>query len=78
MKVLKLAAVAAASVVTITAFAAEPAAPLTRNQVKAELEALHSVGYSPQDWVHYPDNIQAAERKIKSQQNPSEPRTQQR
>lgn len=75
MKVLKFAAALAATVVTFSAFAAEPAKPLTRSDVKAELEALHRVGYSPQDWVHYPDNIQAAERKIKSQQNQSNPRS---
>ncbi|BBU32511.1 hypothetical protein BTHE68_62450 (plasmid) [Burkholderia sp. THE68] len=75
MKVLKLAAALTATVVTFATFAAEPAKPLTRSEVKAELEALHRVGYSPQDWVHYPDNIQAAERKIKSQQNQGNPRS---
>jgi hypothetical protein len=76
MNVLKLVAVGlAASVVTITGFAAEASAPLTRAQVRAELEALHRVGYSPQEWVHYPDNIQAAERKVRAQQGQTEHHT---
>lgn len=38
------------------------AAPVTRAQVKAELEELVNAGYNPRDWYHYPENIQAAER----------------
>jgi hypothetical protein len=37
-------------------------APVTRAQVKAELQELVNAGYNPRDWYHYPENIQAAER----------------
>jgi hypothetical protein len=37
-------------------------APVTRAQVKAELQELVNAGYNPRDWYHYPQNIQAAER----------------
>ncbi len=37
-------------------------APVTRAQVRAELEELVNAGYNPRDWYHYPQNIQAAER----------------
>ncbi|ACR32740.1 DUF4148 domain-containing protein [Burkholderia glumae] len=42
--------------------AATSQAPVTRAQVKAELEELVNAGYNPRDWYHYPQNIQAAER----------------
>jgi len=39
-------------------------APVTRAQVRAELAALESVGYNPNDWINYPENIQAAEQRL--------------
>lgn len=38
--------------------------PKTREQVKAELAALESVGYNPNDWINYPENIQQAQQKL--------------
>jgi hypothetical protein len=37
-------------------------APVTRAQVRAELEELVNAGYNPRDWYHYPDNLWAAQR----------------
>jgi hypothetical protein len=38
--------------------------PVTRAQVRAELVQLEKAGYDPTDWLHYPENIQAAQAKI--------------
>lgn len=64
---MQLLAAAIACTVSATSFADEQPAQVTRAQVVSELEAFHRAGYSPQDWVHYPDNIQAAERRIRAQ-----------
>jgi hypothetical protein len=37
-------------------------APVTRAQVKAELEELVAAGFNPRDRMHYPDNLWAAQR----------------
>jgi len=58
---------AIACTVSVTSFASEQSPQVTRAQVASELEALHRAGYSPQDWVHYPENIQAAERHVRAQ-----------
>ncbi|WP_082163789.1 MULTISPECIES: DUF4148 domain-containing protein [Burkholderia] len=58
---------AIAGAVSITSFADEQSTHLTRAQVASELESLHHAGYSPQDWAHYPENIQAAERRVQAQ-----------
>lgn len=63
----QLFAAAMVSAVSVSCVAAEPSPQLTRAQVVSELEALHRAGYSPQEWVHYPDNIQAAERRVQSE-----------
>lgn len=60
----KLFAAAITAAVGVSCLAAEPSPQLTRAQVVSELEALHRAGYSPQDWVHYPANTQAAERRV--------------
>ncbi|CAG9244060.1 DUF4148 domain-containing protein [Paraburkholderia unamae] len=41
--------------------------PVTRAQVRAELAQLRAAGYDPNDWMHYPENIQAAEAKVEAQ-----------
>jgi hypothetical protein len=46
------------------AFAQQNDGPVTRAQVRAELAALESVGYNPNDWINYPENIQAAEQRL--------------
>ncbi|KVF01113.1 DUF4148 domain-containing protein [Burkholderia vietnamiensis] len=56
-----LAALVAAPVVS---FAQSNQQPLTRAQVRAELVQLEKAGYNPNDWMNYPDNIQAAQAKI--------------
>jgi hypothetical protein len=42
--------------------------PVTRAQVKSELAQLEKAGYNPSDWMHYPDNLRAAEAKIHPEQ----------
>jgi Domain of unknown function (DUF4148) len=41
--------------------------PLTRAQVRADLERVEKAGYNPLDWLHYPENIQAAEARVAAQ-----------
>jgi hypothetical protein len=41
--------------------------PLTRAQVRADLERVEKAGYNPNDWIHYPENIQAAEARVAAQ-----------
>jgi hypothetical protein len=57
-----LAAIAIAS--PISSFAQQDSQPVTRAQVTSELAALERAGYYPRDWIHYPDNIQAAQRRV--------------
>jgi hypothetical protein len=40
---------------------------VSRTQVRAELAQLKQAGYNPNDWIHYPENIQAAEAKVAAQ-----------
>ncbi len=56
----KTVAVAAALVAPVVTFA-QSNQPVTRAQVQAELARVVAAGYNPHDWMHYPDNIQAAE-----------------
>ena len=63
---LKAVVVAAVLAVPAVSFAQQQQ-PLTRAQVRAELAQLRAAGYNPADWMHYPDNIQAAEAKIHAQ-----------
>ncbi len=46
------------------AFAQQSNSTVTRAQVRAELAELESVGYNPNDWINYPENIQAAEQRL--------------
>jgi hypothetical protein len=41
--------------------------PVTRAQVRADLVQVEKAGYNPLDWMHYPENIQAAEARIAAQ-----------
>lgn len=42
--------------------------PLTRAQVRQDLIRMEQAGYNPSDWIHYPDNAQAALQRISEQQ----------
>ncbi|HTR08095.1 MAG TPA: DUF4148 domain-containing protein [Paraburkholderia sp.] len=66
---LKAAVVAAIIAVPAVSFAQEQAQqqPVTRAEVRAELAQLRAAGYDPSDWMHYPDNIQAAQARIDAQ-----------
>lgn len=66
---LKAAVVAAILAVPVASFAQAQAEqqPVTRAQVRAELAQLRAAGYDPSDWMHYPDNIQAAEARVDAQ-----------
>ncbi|MDN7426406.1 hypothetical protein CFB89_22295 [Burkholderia sp. AU16741] len=66
IKAVALAALVAAPVVS---FAQSNPQPLTRAQVRAELVQLEKAGYNPNDWINYPENIQAAQAKIAAAQN---------
>ncbi len=46
---------------------AQSSESITRAQVRAELAQLEKAGYDPHDWVHYPENLQAAEAKVAAQ-----------
>jgi hypothetical protein len=63
-----------ARLVLITGLIAAPVAsfaqssqPVSRAQVRAELAQVEKAGYDPRDYVHYPENIQAAEAKVAAQ-----------
>jgi len=43
----------------------------TRAQVKAELTALENVGYNPNDWINYPENIEQVQQKLWKQKQAS-------
>ncbi|ELW9447748.1 DUF4148 domain-containing protein [Burkholderia cenocepacia] len=60
IKAVALATLVAAPVVS---FAQSNQQPLTRAQVRAELVQLEKAGYNPNDWINYPENIQAAQAK---------------
>ena len=46
---------------------AQSSQPVSHEQVRAELAQLEKAGYDPHDWLHYPENIQAAEAKVAAQ-----------
>ncbi|MGF6964988.1 hypothetical protein OKW43_001993 [Paraburkholderia sp. WC7.3g] len=46
---------------------ADPSAPKTRAQVRAELVEWLAAGYDPLDWVNYPENAQRAARIVAQQ-----------
>jgi hypothetical protein len=58
-----IAALFAAPVVSF----AQSSQPESRAQVRADLVQLEKAGYDPHDWIHYPENIQAAEAKVAAQ-----------
>ncbi|WP_310633522.1 DUF4148 domain-containing protein [Paraburkholderia sp.] len=60
LKVVAIAAIVAAPAVSF----AQSQQPVTRAEVRAELAQLRAAGYDPSDWMHYPENIQAAEAKV--------------
>lgn len=64
MKSLLEAVVIAALISAPLAAFAQSEQPLTRAQVRAELVQVEKAGYNPSDWMHYPENIQAAEARI--------------
>ncbi|WP_233867409.1 DUF4148 domain-containing protein [Paraburkholderia adhaesiva] len=67
---LKAVAVAAVLAAPAVSFAQQQQQqPLTRAQVREELVQLRAAGYDPADWMHYPENIQAAEAKIHAQKD---------
>jgi hypothetical protein len=45
-------------------FAQQSTAPVTRAEVRAELAALEKAGYNPNDWMDYPENLQAAQQRV--------------
>jgi hypothetical protein len=57
----------AALVAAPVASFAQSSQPVSRAQVHDELAQLEKAGYDPRDWVHYPENIQAAEAKVAAQ-----------
>jgi hypothetical protein len=62
--------VAAALVFPIASHAQETSSTLTRAQVRAELVQIEKAGYRPgNNDPHYPDDIQAAEARIRAQRN---------
>ena len=61
---IKAAAVALVLTAPVASFAQSNNQPLTRAQVRADLERVEKAGYNPMDWLHYPENIQAAEARI--------------
>ncbi len=64
---IKAVAVAVVLTAPLASFAQSNQQPLTRAQVRAELVQLEKAGYNPNDWVNYPENIQAAQAKIAAQ-----------
>lgn len=68
MNALKQIVVAVALVAPMVSSFAQSNQPVTREQVRADLVRLEGAGYNPRDWMHYPENIQAAEQRVAAQQ----------
>ena len=65
MKSLIYAAIAATILAAPSlSFAQQSNAPVTRAEVRAELAALEKAGYNPNDWMNYPENLQAAQQRV--------------
>jgi hypothetical protein len=62
----RLALIAALVAAPVASFA-QSSQSVSRAQVHAELAQLEKAGYDPRDWVHYPENIRAAEAKVAAQ-----------
>lgn len=69
--IIKAVAVAIALAGPAVSFAQADNQPLTRAQVRADLERAEKAGYNPNDWIHYPENIQAAEARVAAQDGAS-------
>lgn len=67
MKSLSQLALVAALIAAPVVSYAQSAQPVTRAQVRDELVQVEKAGYDPHDWIHYPENIQAAESKVAAQ-----------
>jgi len=61
---IEAAVIAALIAAPLAAFAQSNQQPLTRAEVRADLARVEKAGYNPNDWYHYPANIQAAEARI--------------
>jgi Domain of unknown function (DUF4148) len=59
--------VIAALIAAPVASFAQSSQSVSRAQVRAELTQLEKAGYDTHDWIHYPENIQAAEAKVAAQ-----------
>ncbi|SDG60843.1 DUF4148 domain-containing protein [Paraburkholderia phenazinium] len=64
MKSLIEAVVIAALITAPLAAFAQSTQGVTRAQVRADLVQVEKAGYNPSDWIHYPENIQAAEARV--------------
>jgi Ni/Co efflux regulator RcnB len=64
VKAVALVALVAAPLVSF----AQSSQPVTRAEVREQLAQLEQAGYNPNDWMHYPANIQHAE-EVVAQQN---------
>lgn len=62
----KMVLIAALFAAPVASFA-QSSQPVSRAQLQAELAQLEKAGYEPRDWIHYPENIQAAEAKVAEQ-----------
>lgn len=67
MKSFTRSALIAALIAAPVASFAQSSQSVSRAQVHAELAQLEKAGYDPRDWVHYPENIRAAEAKVAAQ-----------
>ncbi len=67
-------AVAVAAVLAVPAASfAQSNQPVSRAQVRAELQQLEAAGFKPGfDDVHYPQNLEAAQARIATQNNPTQ------
>jgi hypothetical protein len=65
---IKQIAVAVALIAPVASSFAQSNQPLTREQVRADLARVESAGYNPRDRIHYPENIQAAEQRVRAQE----------
>lgn len=67
MKSLIQAMLFAVAIAAPVASFAQSARPLTRDEVRADLVRVEKAGYNPNDWMHYPENIQTAEARVAAQ-----------
>lgn len=66
--IVKAVAVALVLAAPVASFAQSSAnRPLTRAEVRADLERVVAAGYRPTDWRHYPENIQTVQARLAAQ-----------